>query len=213
MRLVLARHGETDWNLQGRVQGRSDIELNETGRKQAEAMARALRNAPVKAVYASPLKRARDTASAINRFHRVDVTTLDGLKEIDAGEVDGLTYDEMSSRYGDFFEKWISDCTSVRPPGGCTLSEVQDQAWGAIQDILTRHSTTAGNSDGEEDTVIAVAHFFPILSIVCRALGLELSECRRLKLDLASISVFDFGTSTTVLASFNDTCHWREDTQ
>ena len=213
MRIVLARHGETDWNLQGRVQGRTDIELNETGRKQAEAMARALRNVPVKAVYASPLKRARDTASAISRFHRVDVATLDGLREIDAGEVDGLTYEEMSSQYGDFFEKWISDCTSVRPPGGCTLSEVQDQAWGAIQEILTRHSTTAGSSDGGEDTVIAVAHFFPILSIVCRALGLELSECRRLKLDLASISVLDFSTSTTVLASFNDTCHWREDTQ
>jgi probable phosphoglycerate mutase len=213
MRLILARHGETDWNKQHRVQGRSDIELNENGRKQAEALARALRNTPVKAIYTSPLTRARDTASAIGRFHGVDVATLDGLQEIDAGEVDGLTYQEMSSQYGDFFEHWIRDCTSVRPPGGCTLSEVQDQAWGAVQEILTRHRTTAGSQDSEKDTVIAATHFFPILSIVCKAVGLELSECRRLKLDLASITVLDFSTSTTVLTSFNDTCHWREDTQ
>ena len=121
MRLVLVRHGETDWNKTRRIQGISDLELNETGRKQAEALAQALRNEKVEAIYSSPLKRASDTAQAIGRYHAVEIVTLFGLRELDAGEVDGLTYKEMAIQFGDFLEKWIKDCTSVRPPGGCSF--------------------------------------------------------------------------------------------
>jgi broad specificity phosphatase PhoE len=203
MRLILARHGQTDWNKQGRVQGRSDVELNERGRKQAEALAEALKYSGAGAIYASPLSRAQETAFTIARCHDVDVVLLEGLMEIDAGQTDGLTYEEMGSQHGEFLEKWVRDCTSVSPPGGCTLGEVQDNAWGAIQEILKRER----NGEG---TAIAVTHFFPILSIVCKAVGLELSDCRRIKLDLASISILDFTPANIVLASLNDTCHLRD---
>jgi broad specificity phosphatase PhoE len=214
MRLILARHGETEWNRLHRVQGLSDLVMNETGRRQAEALAHALRDRKVQAVYSSPLKRARDTAQLIARFHDLEVVTLAGLRELDAGEVDGLTYDEMRTYYGDFFEKWIEDCTSVRPPGGCTLEELQEQAWAAVQQIVDRHhrDRTSAAEDGN-GLVVAVTHFFPILSILCRALGLELSECRRMKLDLASTCTLDFEDSRVSLVSMNDTCHLREHPQ
>ena len=211
MRLILARHGETDWNKQGRILGISDLELNETGRWQAAKIAEALKNEAVEAIYSSPLKRARDTADTIAHFHDVDVVTLSGLRELDAGEVDGLTYEEMSRYYGDFLEKWIEDCTSVRPPGGCSLPELQDQVWQAIQFIVDKHKRPSPESGmSEKGIVVAVAHFFPILSIICRVLGLDLSACRRLKLNLASITTLDFNASTTVLTSWNNTCHLRE---
>ena len=211
MRLILVRHGETDWNKQRRVQGLTDLELNATGRKQAEALAEALKDENIDAIYASPLKRARDTANAIGRYHQVEVVTLDGLREMDAGEVDGLTYDEMRSRYGDFLEKWIQDCTAVRPPGGCTLHELQDQVWAAIQEIVERErQRTADPGHEPNGVVVVVAHFFPILSILCRALGLDLSQCRRMKLDLASMCTLEFNPTRTVLVSMNDTCHLRE---
>lgn len=210
MRLVLVRHGETDFNRQRRIQGRSDLELNERGRKQAERLAQALKSERVEAIYTSPLRRAFETAQLIAHFHHLEVATLDGLMELDAGEVDGLTYDEMATRHGDFLEKWTSDCTSVRPPGGCTLHELQDQTWGAIQEITRRHQRPTGEGEVTQGaTVIAVAHFFPILSVACKVLGLDLSECRRLRLDLASITTLDFNPSRTVLASWNDTCHLK----
>ena len=212
MRIVLVRHGETEWNKLGRIQGISDLGLNETGRRQAKALAQALKNEMVEAIYTSPLKRARDTAYAIARHHQVEVVILFGLRELDAGEVDGLTYEEMRIQYGDFLERWITDCTAVRPPGGCTLHELQDQAWASIQEIIKRqHQMAAEGEENEKGVVVVVAHFFPILSILCKALGLDLSECRRMRLDLASMCTLDFNPSRTVLVSLNDTCHLQRE--
>ena len=211
MRLVLVRHGETEWNKTRRIQGISDLEMNETGRAQAEALAQALRNEKVEAIYASPLKRARDTAQAIGRYHPVEIVTLSGLRELDAGEVDGMTYKEMAIHFGDFLEKWIKDCTSVRPPGGCTLPELQDQVWAAVEEIIERQRPGKPvRKTDKEGVVIAVTHFFPILSTICKALGLDLSECRRMRLDLGSMCTLDFNPSRAVLVSLNETCHLRE---
>ena len=139
------------------------------------------------------------------------MVTLDGLRELDAGEVDGLTYEEMRSQYGDFLDKWMEDCTAVRPPGGCTLHELQDQVWAAIQEILKRkRQMIAGGGKNKIGVVIAVAHSFPIRLTICRALGLDLSEFRRLGLDLASICTLDFDPTRAVLVSLNDTCHLKE---
>jgi broad specificity phosphatase PhoE len=208
MRLILARHGETDMNKLGRIQGISDLELNETGEMQAEALAQALKNERVEAIYTSPLKRARDTAYTIGRYHQVEVVPLFGLRELDAGEVDGLTYKEMRAQYGDFLDKWVEDCTSVSPPGGCSLQELQDNAWAAIQEIVERHNLRMVDSGAsEKGVVLAVTHYFPILSIISKVLGLELSECRRMRLNLASMCTLDFNSRWTVLVSLNDTCH------
>lgn len=208
MRLYLVRHGETEWNRQRRIQGLTDLDLNENGRRQAEALARALRGEEVVAIFTSPLKRARYTASTIARFHGIEPEVLKGLRELDAGEVDGLTYEEMRERHGDFLEKWIQDCSAVAPPGGCGLPEIQEQACGAIEEIRSRHSLGGQGQDGR--VAIAVAHFFPILSIFCKVLGIDLSECRRIRLDLASISTLELTPTRTVLVSMNDTCHLRE---
>lgn len=211
MRLVLARHGETEWNRVHRIQGLTDLEMNEKGRKQAWALAQALSNQKVQAIYTSPLRRARDTARLIAEPHGLDVVVLQGLREMDAGEIDGLTYKDMRERYGDFFEKWMEDCSAVRPPGGCTLDELQEQAWAAVQEILARHEQDPPEAGAREDgVVIAVTHFFPILSILCKALGLDLSECRRMRLDLASTCTLDFEPSRVILVSMNNTCHLRE---
>lgn len=211
MRLILVRHGATDWNQQRRVQGLSNLGLNETGRGQAEALARALKDVKVDAIYASPLRRAQETARAISRFHQVEVVTLDGLKELDVGEVDGLTYEEMMIRHSEFFTKWMADFTSVRLPGGGTVPELRDQCCAAIQEIVKKQQPVIGGKkcDEGEKVVVAVTHFFPIMCIICNTLGLDLSYCRRLRLDVASMCTLDFNPERAVLVSFNDTCHLR----
>jgi broad specificity phosphatase PhoE len=210
MRLILVRHGATDWNQQRRVQGLSNLGLNETGIKQAEALAQSLKDVKVDAIYTSPLRRAQETARAISRFHQVEVVTIDGLKELDVGEVDGLTYEEMRIRHSEFFTKWMADFTSVRLPGGGTVPELRDQCCAAIQEIVKKQQPRMEEDcKSEEKVVVAVTHFFPILCIVCNTLGLDLSYCRRLRLDVASMCTLEFNPARAVLVSFNDTCHLR----
>jgi alpha-ribazole phosphatase len=211
MRLILVRHGATKWNQERRIQGVSDLGLNETGKKQAEALARALKDVKVDVIYTSPLRRARETARAINRFHQVEVVTLDGLKELDVGEVDGMTYDEMRLNHSEFFTKWMSDFTSVRLPGGGTVPELRDRCCTTIQDIVKKQEAgTGGKCDDEDKVVVAVTHFFPIICIISDTLGLDLLYCRRLRLDVASICILEFNPERAVLVSFNDTCHLRQ---
>ncbi|TET39500.1 MAG: histidine phosphatase family protein [Dehalococcoidia bacterium] len=198
MRLILVRHGETQWNRENRVLGHTEIKLNEEGRKQVESVALALREEKVAAIYCSPLKRTRETAEAIARFHQVGVEVDEAFKEMDAGELDGLTYEEMRDRYGDFLREWIRDAASLRMPGGESLAQVQQRAWQGVEGIIDRNP---------EGVVIVVSHNFAILCIICRALGLDLSQFRRLRLNVASISILNFGGWGIQLELFNDTCH------
>jgi broad specificity phosphatase PhoE len=211
MRLILVRHGATDWNQQRRVQGLSNLGLNETGKKQAGALAQALKDQRVDAIYTSPLRRAQETATAISRFHQVEVVPLDGLKELDVGEVDGMTYEDMKIHHSEFFTKWMADFSAVRLPGGGTVPELRDRCCAAVKDILEeqRAATGGGKCSDEDRVVVAVTHFFPIMCIISDGLGMNLSHCRRLRLDVASMSTLDFNAERMVLVSFNDTCHLR----
>jgi broad specificity phosphatase PhoE len=97
--ILLARHGETEWNREGRWQGWADPPLNETGRAQARALAEQLRTTPFDAVYSSDLRRAHETAQIVGEPHRVPVVTDPGLREIDLGSWSGLTLSEIEARF------------------------------------------------------------------------------------------------------------------
>ena len=97
--ILLARHGETDWNRDGIWQGWADPPLNETGRRQARELAEQLRGLPFEAVYASDLQRARETAEIVAAPHGVSVRTDAGLREIDIGSWSGLTRPEIEERF------------------------------------------------------------------------------------------------------------------
>src|SRR5438876_10986591 len=106
MRLLLVRHGETESNRQGFALGRADVPLNETGRKQAACLAKALASEPLAAIYASPLIRAADTAKAIAVEHGVDAQIESGLIEMDVGDVEGLTFAVVRERYPALAQNW-----------------------------------------------------------------------------------------------------------
>lgn len=97
--LLLARHGETEWNRDGRWQGWADPPLNETGRAQARALAEQLQDTPFDAVYSSDLRRAHETAEIVAAPHGVPVITDIGLREIDVGSWSGLTRAEIQERF------------------------------------------------------------------------------------------------------------------
>lgn len=199
MRIYLARHGETVWNRENRTQGWSDIELNANGRRHAAAIAQALQDVAPSAVYASSLSRAMATAQAIADYHKLEVAIDPDLRELNQGMLDGLTIEELRRDHGAFLKEWAVRPGGLRLPGGESMAEVQERAWGAIERIVAAHS---------EGTVAVVSHNLTIVSILCRMLGLDLDRFRRLRQDVAAINVLDFGGPLgAAVTRVNDTAH------
>lgn len=199
MRLILVRHGETESNRERLALGREDVPLNEKGRRQAAALVFSLAASPVAAVYASPLRRAVETARPLAGALRLEVRTDEDLIEMDVGDMEGLSPQAMREQYGDFLREWVSPRVgTLRMPGGESLQDVQDRAWAAVERLRGRHP---------EGTVVAVTHNFTIHAILCRALGLPLASFRRLRHDLAAKAVLEVRDDRAVIISLNDTCH------
>lgn len=199
MRIVLVRHGETYWNQEHRIQGGgSDTELSEVGRKQANSLAQLLKGESIVAVYSSPLKRALDTAKAIARYHLVEVTVVPDLREIEAGEMEGIPLASLGSTFDQFLLEWRHGDGSAKLPGGESLADLADRAWAVIEDIRDRH---------HDGVAVVVSHYFTILTIICRALELPLSHLRRLRVSVGGVSILDFEDRGSRLVVLNDTCH------
>jgi len=201
--VYLIRHGETAWNEEGRCQGVTDIPLTEKGRRQARAVANALERKPICRILTSSLQRARDTAALIAQAHTVSPECYEELKEWDQGRLEGLTGPELMQDYPGFFERWLADPAGTAPPGGEPLRVVQQRAW-PILDQLRQHDELTG-------PVVVVSHTLTIAVMLCVALGLDLAQVHRLKIDLASISslIFtEFGPfAMWRLATLNDRHH------
>jgi len=199
LRVILVRHGETDWNQERRVQGSgSDRALTETGKQQVESIGLRLKQERIQAIYSSPLRRALDTAQAIAHHHQVEVQIEPSLNEIYAGELEGIPIEKIGSYLNQLVARERGDESVSKLYGGELLTEVQQRTWSTIQRLADEHG------DG---VIVVVSHYFVILSIICSVLDLPPSEMGRLKLDVGSISTIVFGERGTRLALFNDNCH------
>ena len=180
MQVVLMRHGATDWNLEGRCQGASDLTLNEVGMRQACQVAASLGGETIHAVYASNLTRARQTAAVIGRPHGLSVRIEDRIRELDHGLLEGLTFAEIKENYPDFIRKWRTEPAELSIPGGERLIDVAQRSWEGINRIARRH--------GPGENVVVVSHNFPIVAILCRITGTPLNRYRCFHLDPCGIS-------------------------
>lgn len=180
MQIVLVRHGATDWNLQGRCQGASDRELSDVGIRQAQQIALELRDERIGAIYASDLRRARQTADLISRPHKLPVLVEENFRELDHGHLEGLTFNDIKENYSEFLARWRSEPAAIQVPGGEKLIDVAERAWQGVSRIAERHATA--------QTIVVVSHNFPILGIVCRVTGTHLNNYRAFRLDPCSIT-------------------------
>jgi 2,3-bisphosphoglycerate-dependent phosphoglycerate mutase len=135
LRLLLVRHGQTDANLNHYLQGQSDGELNETGRQQAEGLARHLKDVHIDTVIASPLRRAQDTAAAVARYHHLPVKTENLLKEWNCGVLDGVP----AAVFRETLRESVVPLALFRPEGGETLSEVRQRAADFLSDLIAKY--------------------------------------------------------------------------
>ena len=206
MDLILVRHGLTDWNEQGRLMGRSDIELNTRGRAQVEAVAQALSDVPVGAVFASPQRRTQQTAEAIARLHHLPVVAEPALAEVWLGRWLGLTWNEV--REDPDVARYLADPTHISDafePG----TAVHERVVGFVERLrehlrLRLHGRLRGDVRGEpDDTTVLVSHGDPLRILLAHFLSMPLASYRRLEVAPASVSVvrFDetFGTRVVLL--------------
>ncbi|MEM6405111.1 MAG: histidine phosphatase family protein [Pseudomonadota bacterium] len=134
--LLLIRHGETDWNVEGRYTGQSDIPLNNTGRKQAEDLANRLQNNPPDVIISSDLRRARETANAIAAVCNITIHTDARLREIHQGVWEGMLLPDIKTRFSKAFAAQRENPLTVSAPDGETVGQVHDRVFSALKDIL-----------------------------------------------------------------------------
>ncbi len=197
--LVLVRHGETEWNRVERFRGRADVPLNETGRAQAAATARRIRQVwTPSAVYTSPLSRALRTAEAIGAEVGLPVNPHPGLLDIDYGAWQGLTPDEVRQRWPEEARAWFERPQTALIPGGETFAQVCERGGHAAGELADRH-------DGK--TIVLVGHTVVNRAIVLSLLGLSGDLFWRIRQDPCAVSVFDAQGGVFTLVTLNDTCH------
>lgn len=180
--ILLARHGETDWNRAGRFQGHADPPLNATGRRQAEELAARVADAGVSAVYASDLRRARDTAAVVAERLGLRLRQREDLREIDVGEFQGLTHDQIRERWPDVDRRVAEH--GVGWVEGESLEQMRSRVVGALAAIAREHP-------GE--VVLVVGHGATIRALLATADGLDIVTHRRVIEPAANGSVVRLG--------------------
>ncbi len=200
-RFILVRHGQTEWNRVERFRGRADVPLNETGLAQAEATGRRVASEwKLVAIYSSPLSRAVKTAEAIARHLSLPVQVHLGIADIDFGQWQGLTPDEVKVRWPEIHHAWYNVPHSAHIPGGETLDDLRVRGMAAVNELAARH---AGQ------TIVLAGHTVINRVILLGVLGLGNDRFWRLQQDTCAINVFTTENGEFTLVSLNDTCHLR----
>lgn len=163
-RVVLIRHGDTPASQDGRFTGANDIPLSEEGRVHASELATRLSRYPVHAVYASSLRRARETAGYVAQVHSLEVTPVPELREMDHGVWNGLNRAEIAQKYPGDIEKSNADPYHFAPQGGESAAAVLERAFPAMQALVRAHP---------DQTLVVVAHKTTNRLLICRAVGIE----------------------------------------
>jgi alpha-ribazole phosphatase len=198
--IVLVRHGETDWNAGEVFRGRADIDLNETGVRQAELLGEYLSRDKIEFVYSSPLKRAVQTAEAIAAHHKLKVNAVSNLIDIDFGEWQGMPLKEVKEKYPEIYRDWEDTPEQVKIPGGESLEEVRSRAMPFVEDAVMRCG---------EGRIVLVTHRVVCKVLICALLGIDNSHFFKIKIDTCGFTRFDCGGGRLVLTMHNDTSFLR----
>jgi len=205
-RILLVRHGATVLSAEDRFAGSTDVELSDEGRRQARGLAQRLATQPLTAVYASPMKRTRETASIAAAPLKLEARIDEGLREIGHGRWEGLTRKEVEARFGEEYGAWEEDPFTFAPEGGESGLSVIARALPVLRAIVVRHP-------GE--TVLVVSHKATIRLVLSSLLGIEPRGYRdRLDQAPACLNIVDFKDPVRArLMLYNDTSHYAVDTR
>lgn len=199
-RLILVRHGETDFNAECRFLGSIDKPLSARGEEQIAFLRRRMAEVPMDRIYTSPFTRARQTAQAMRAGRGIDICDDDGLREICCGEWEGLNGQQVEERWPGMLSVWNGQPEALRMPGGDTFAEVSERIGEAFRRLAGRH---------RGETVGIASHMICIELLLMRLTDAPLNDIWRQKqLDNTSVSVIDIDDNgNTHIISWGDNSH------
>ena len=200
-KLLLVRHGETAWNRGNIFRGSYDIPLNDNGRDQARHLAKANAGRKIDVAYTSPMSRAVETGRLMLEPHGIEPIVCERLTDFDYGDWTGIENDEVAKKWPEEHARWCAEPHTLRVPGGNTLQEVSDAAFGAVEGIARKH-------DGQ--TVALFAHRVVNKLLVLRMLTLGLERFPFIRQDNTCLTEFDRVEDGYVAVGLNDTSHLRQ---
>lgn len=203
VRLLLARHGQTEWHHDNRYAGRTDVELTEAGRREAQALARRALEEDLALVVCSPLRRAFDTASFAAEACGVELQIEDRLREIDFGEWEGRTLDEVREVDPASVEKFEQNPGEKPFPRGEPLPVAAQRALEVFYELQEKF---------EDQTVLVVAHNTLIRLSLCSLLGMPLEQYRKRFPRISNVAVHEVHLSGIggALHTLNDSRHLQQ---
>lgn len=203
-RILLVRHCEAEGNHKRVFQGHTDAAVSENGRRQLELLALRCRNMDIGAMYSSPLRRAYETAQAINEYHHLPIRTDAGLIEIDGGVWEGKPWEKLPELYPDDAKAWNARPWDFAPEGGEPMRHVYARIWDAVTGIVKQNPGK---------TVCVTSHGCAIRNFLCRAMGKPIEELNDVDwCDNTAISIVDFDEQLRPeIVLLNDASHLTEE--
>jgi len=200
-RLLLVRHGLTDHNVDRRVAGYTDIDLNEEGFRQVEKLNKRLTDENIDAVYSSDLQRAVDTAKGAVSGRDIEIETCYELREMNFGEAEEMTFAELNEKYPDLARSVMNVDTGLSFPGGESFAEFAERVRVFLKTL---------EKFNEDHTVLIVSHGATLKVIICELLGIDPNHWYQMGIDNASLSVVNTYRHRTILNSLNETSYLNE---
>ena len=199
--LILIRHGETPHNRDKRYQGHKDTSLTTEGKRQTREIALRLRDEPLDAIYSSDLKRTRYMAEVINNYHSLKINILPELREIDFGDWEGKTYNEIQRKWGSLLNGWERRPSKIKIPKGESIKDLAERVISTIKKIISNHS---------DQRIAIITHGGPIRIILMDALALGLDDWWETITSNGGISIIEYQSKKAKVLLQNDTSHLKE---
>lgn len=196
--VYIVRHGETEWNAQGRIQGHSDIPLSDYGRLQAQSVARRLSQVSFSVAYASDSSRTHETARIVLGDTGTPLHTTPQLREYRKGVFEGLTVEEHALRFPDQYRASLKNDLDFAPTGGESIREASARMARLVEENLRNHL---------DETVLVVGHGGSLRSLIVALLGLPLEANWKFIMDNCALSMVRTYPDNAVLHLYNDTAH------
>ena len=201
MRLLLVRHGDTEFNSSHKFMGHSDIDLSPEGQQQIERLRDYLVDDKIEAVYASDLLRTMTTAHILADGRRLSITPCPELREMNYGLCEGLTFGEINQSYPEVAKQCANFTPSLEFPEGETFQDFAKRNISFL-DRLKAHKPS--------DTLLIVSHNGPLKTLVCHFLGIDMEHWWQIRIDTASLSIIDVSPRGAMLSRLNDTSYLKK---
>lgn len=199
MKIIIVRHGETEWNKEEIFRGGKNIPLNKNGLKQVKLLSKKLSDLKINRIFSSPLKRASQTSEEIAKFHNLNVEMENSLIDINFGRWEGMTLKEVKRKFPEKYKIWVNNPENLKFPEGENLKNVRERVENFLQEKVFNLK--------EDSCIAVVSHRVINKIIILSLLGIPNKYFWNIKQDVATFTLFEKTRFGWIMNKHNEGCH------